>query len=40
MFISKKQYENRAAAAWAGVMIGDALGAPAEFCYREYLIYK
>lgn len=35
MLISKRQYKNRAFAAWAGLMVGDALGAPAEFCYRE-----
>ena len=40
MLISKKQYNNRAAAAWAGLMIGDALGAPAEFCYREDIAAK
>ena len=27
--------KKKSAAAWAGLMIGDALGAPAEFCYRE-----
>lgn len=25
-------------AAWAGLMVGDALGAPAEFCYREDIL--
>ncbi len=36
-----RQHKERASAAWAGLMVGDALGAPAEFCfvrdiYRAY----
>ena len=27
--------DKKIAAAWAGLMVGDALGAPAEFCYHE-----
>lgn len=32
--------KNKIAAAWAGLMIGDALGAPAEFCYHEDIMAK
>lgn len=32
--------KKKIAAAWAGLMIGDALGAPAEFCYHEDIMAK
>lgn len=32
------KYANAACSAWAGLMVGDALGAPAEFCYREDIL--
>ena len=35
-----KNINKNVAAAWAGLMIGDALGAPAEFCYHEDIIAK
>lgn len=38
MTIRNKQLKKSASAAWAGLMIGDALGAPAEFCYHEDII--
>ncbi len=31
----EKHIQKRISAAWAGLMLGDALGAPAEFCTRE-----
>lgn len=40
MTIRYKQCKKTAAAAWAGLMLGDALGAPAEFCYREDILLK
>lgn len=40
MTIRNKKFKKTAAAAWAGLMIGDALGAPAEFCYHEDIIAK
>ncbi len=41
-FLMRKKHQSNAIAtsAWAGLMIGDALGTPAEFCYRDYIIYK
>ncbi|MBR2125754.1 MAG: ADP-ribosylglycohydrolase family protein [Akkermansia sp.] len=33
-----KKCANATRAAWAGLMVGDALGAPAEFCYREDIL--
>ena len=36
LFMNQTQYKNNtdvARSAWAGLMVGDALGAPAEFCY-------
>lgn len=41
-FLRRKKHQSNAIAtsAWAGLMVGDALGAPAEFCYRDYIIYK
>lgn len=32
--------KKKSAAAWAGLMIGDALGAPSEFCYHEDIMAK
>lgn len=40
MTICNKQLKKTAAAARAGLMIGDALGAPAEFCYHEDILAK
>ncbi len=40
MTTSNTRIKNISAAAWAGLMIGDALGAPAEFCYREDILAK
>lgn len=33
-----KKCANAAHLAWAGLMVGDALGAPVEFCYREDIL--
>ena len=40
MFILHEIIQKRIAAAWAGLMIGDALGAPAEFCYHEDILAR
>lgn len=40
MTIRNKQLKKTASAAWAGLMLGDALGAPAEFCYHEDIIAR
>lgn len=38
MEIDNKTFREKSAAAWAGLMMGDALGAPAEFCYRQDIL--
>lgn len=40
MFMPDTYIKKKSAAAWAGLMIGDALGAPAEFCDHEDIMEK
>lgn len=40
MTTSNTRIKNISAAAWAGLMIGDALGAPAEFCHHDDIMVK
>lgn len=40
MTTSNSRIKNISAAAWAGLMIGDALGAPAEFCHHDDIMVK
>ncbi len=40
MAISNKRLQSISAVAWAGLMVGDALGAPAEFCYHDDIMVK
>lgn len=40
MMIPDTCIKRKSAAAWTGLMVGDALGAPAEFCYHEDIMAK